>query len=213
MTMINNKIYTIGHSTHSKEYFLELLTTYSVNCLIDVRSIAASSYNPQYNKAVLSDFLKSNGIEYLHFSKEFGARHEDPTLLDKDGKVDFDKVRNTQDFKSGIERIKKGIKKGFTISLMCSESEPFDCHRFSLVSIGLIEEGFIVEHILKDKSIRRNVQLENQLLKKYHKKIPKPSMFEPNVSLEEQLKVAYQLRNKEIAYSPYSAVQHEENYD
>ncbi len=209
--MIHNKIYTIGHSTHSIEYFLELLNTYSINCLVDVRSIAASSYSPQYNKASLSDFLKSNNIEYLHFSKEFGARHNEPMLLDTDGKVDFDKVRNTNDFKLGIQRIKKGVEKGFTIALMCSEAEPFDCHRFSLVSIGLIEEGFIVEHILKDKSIKRNVQLENQLLKRYDKKLPKPSMFEPNVSLNDQLRVAYQLRNKDIAYSPFLTNQVEES--
>lgn len=209
--MVNNKIYTIGHSTHSQDYFLELLATYSINCVVDVRSIAASSYNPQYNKSVLYDFLKSADIEYLHFSKEFGARHDDPALLDKDGKVDFDKVRKTQDFKLGIERIKKGIKKGFTIALMCSEAEPFDCHRFSLVSIGLIEEGFIVEHILKDKSVKRNVELENQLLKRYDKKLPKPSMFEPNVSLDDQLKMAYQLRNKDIAYSPFLTNQVEES--
>lgn len=209
--MVNNKIYTVGHSNHSKDYFLELLTAYSINCLVDVRSIAVSSYSPQYNKTALSDFLKSNNINYLHFSKEFGARHNEPTLLDKDGKVDFDKVRKTQNFKLGIERIKKGIKKGFIIALMCSEAEPFDCHRFSLVSIGLIQEGFIVEHILKDKSIKRNVQLENQLLKKYDKKLPKSSMFEPNISLNDQLKVAYQLRNKEIAYSPYLTNPVEEN--
>jgi hypothetical protein len=50
-----------------------------------------------------------------------------------------------------------------------------------------------------------------QLLKKYDKKIPKTDIFE-NVSLNEQLKVAYRLRNKEIAYSPY-ANEPEEKYD
>lgn len=211
--MENPIIYTIGHSTHQIDFFLELLNKYSVNCIIDVRSVAASSYNPQYNKEPLSNFLKKNNITYLHFSEEFGARHSDPDLLDEEGKVDFEKVRKSYSFKNGIERIWLGLEKNFVISLMCSESEPFDCHRFSMVSIALEKEGFDVKHILKDKSIKSNAQLENLLLKKYDKKLPKPDMFTPNVSLEDQLQVAYKLRNKEIAYSPYSKQIYIENYD
>ena len=206
-------IYTVGHSTHQLDYFLELLKEYGVTCLIDVRSVAASSYNPQYNKEPLTSFLKRNGIQYLHFAEEFGARHNDPDLLDEEGKVDFAKVRKSWAFKNGVERIWQGLDKGFTISLMCSESEPLDCHRFSMVSIALDKDGFDVKHIMKDKTLKTNADLENQLLKKYDKKLPKPDMFNPNVTLDDQLKEAYRLRNKEIAFSPYSKLPQEENYD
>lgn len=206
-------IYTVGHSTHQLDYFLELLKEYGVTCLIDVRSVAASSYNPQYNQEPLKNFLKRNGIQYLHFAEEFGARHTDPDLLDDEGKVDFTKVRKSWAFKNGVERIWQGLDKGFTISLMCSESEPLDCHRFSMVSIALDKDGFDVKHIMKDKSIKTNAELEKQLLKKYDKKLPKPDMFNPNVSLEDQLKEAYRLKNKEIGFSPYSKQPQEENYD
>ena len=206
-------IYTVGHSTHPIGLFLDLLKTYSVNCVIDVRSIAASSYNPQYNKEPLSNFLKVNGITYLHFAEEFGARHTDPDLLDEEGKVNFELVRKSWNFKTGVEKIWEGIDKGFTIALMCSESEPFDCHRFSMVSIALEKDGFDVKHILKDKTIKTNAELEKQLLKKYEKKIPQPDMFQPNITLDDQLKAAYRLRNKEIAYAPYSKQPQEELYD
>ena len=206
-------IYTVGHSTHQLDYFLELLKEYGVTCLIDVRSVAASSYNPQYNKEPLTSFLKRNGIQYLHFAEEFGARHNDPDLLDDEGKVDFAKVRKSWAFKNGVERIWQGLDKGFTISLMCSESEPFDCHRFSMVSIALDKDGFDVKHIMKDKTLKTNADLENQLLKKYDKKLPKPDMFNPNVTLDDQLNEAYRLKNKEIAFSPYSKLPQEENYD
>ena len=91
--MKKQTIYTVGHSNHLPEYFLELLKEHSINMLIDVRSVAASSYNPQFNKELLSNYLKKNGIKYMHFAKEFGARHSEPELLDEDGKVDFEKVR------------------------------------------------------------------------------------------------------------------------
>jgi uncharacterized protein (DUF488 family) len=205
-------IYTVGHSNHSIDFFLDLLNSFSINCLVDVRSLAASSYNPQFNKEPLSNFLKANQITYLHFAEEFGARHTDADLLDEDGKVNFDFVRKSWHFKNGVNRLWQGIDKGFTIALMCSESDPFDCHRFSMISVALQKDGFDVKHILKDKSIKTNAQLEVELLKKYEKKVPQPDMFQPNISREDQLKVAYRLRNKEIAFSPYSKTQ-PENYD
>jgi uncharacterized protein (DUF488 family) len=157
--------------------------------------------------------MKNKGITYLHFAEEFGARHKDPDLLDDEGKVDFEKVRKSWQFKKGVERIWNGLDMGFVISLMCSESEPFDCHRFSMVSIALDKDGFDVKHIMKDKTLKTNADLENQLLKKYDKKLPKPDIFNPNVTLDDQLKEAYRLRNKEIAFSPYSKLPQEENYD
>jgi Protein of unknown function, DUF488 len=196
-------IYTVGHSTHLVDYFLELLRTYSITCLIDVRSVAASSYNPQYNKEPFSNYLQNNGITYLHFAEEFGARHTDPDLLDDEGKVDFEKVRKSWLFKNGVERLWLELEKGSVIALMCSEGDPFDCHRFSMISIALEKDGFEVMHILKDKTLKTNAELEQELLKKYDKKIPKPDMFNQNVSVDDQLKEAYKLRNKEIGYSPY----------
>ena len=210
--MSKSLIYTIGHSNHPIDYFLELLLEYSVNCVVDVRSVAASGYNPQYNQEPLFNFLKKNQIAYLHFGDEFGARHKDPDLLDEDGKVDFEKVRKSWNFQKGVERLREGIDRNFTIALMCSESDPLDCHRFSMVSIALDKDGFEVRHILKDKTVKTNSELEIQLLKKYDKKLPKPDIFQPNITISDQLVVAYKLRNKEIAYSPYAS-EPKENYD
>ena len=197
--MNNATIYTIGHSNHEPEAFAELLRHFGVNCLVDVRSTPASGRFPQFNKSALSEFLKSKQIQYLHFGKEFGARHTDPELLDEEGKVDFEKVRQTEDFNNGVERLRAGLEKGYTITLMCSEAEPFDCHRFSMISGFLEKSGFEVKHIFRDKTLKTNTQLENQLLKKYHKELP----FAP--SLDEQLAHAYRLRNKDVAFSPFAA--------
>ncbi|HXR83332.1 MAG TPA: hypothetical protein VN722_03405 [Hanamia sp.] len=46
--MSKSIIYTVGHSNHPIDFFMDLLNSFSINCLIDVRSLAASSYNPQY---------------------------------------------------------------------------------------------------------------------------------------------------------------------
>ncbi len=206
-------IYTVGHSTHTLEYFGELLTEYRVNCIVDVRSVPASGYNPQYNQESIKGFLKESGIAYLHFPEEFGARHTDRRLLDNNGKVDFEKVRESWAFKNGLERLWSGVDKGLVIAIMCSESEPFDCHRFSMVSKALVSEGFEVKHIMKNKTLKSNEELENQLLKKYQSKLPIPDMFNPSISETDQLNEAYKLRNKDIGYSTHTNKGDDEIYD
>ncbi len=206
---MENIIFTVGHSTHEINYFIELLRAFKVTCVVDVRSVAASARHPQYNKALLSAELRRNGVVYMHFSEEFGARHTDPDLLDDECKVDFEKVRKSFSFKTGVERLWQGVEKNYVMALMCSEGDPFDCHRFSMISVALQKEGFAVHHIMKDKTLKTNADLERDLLKKYDKKIPKPNIFEPDVTPAQQLKAAYRLRNQEIAYAPYSKIEQE----
>lgn len=198
--MTSRQIFTIGHSIHPLENFLALLNNHNVNCIIDVRSIPFSRIAPQYNKKNLADSLRRHSIKYSHLPEEFGARHHDRSLLDEDGIVDFNKVRQTTYFKQGIGRLKNGVDMGFNIALMCSEANPFDCHRFVMISYELVREGFKVSHILKDSNILDNLVLEEMLLKKYHKRLPQNTLFDTSITPEYQLEFAYRLRNKDIGF-------------
>lgn len=197
-------VYTIGHSTHSLEYFRELLDAYGVNCVVDVRQTAASTYNPQYNGTILKPYLQKQGIVYVHMGKEFGARPRDITLLDEEGRVDFDKVRKSPEFLTGVERLKVGLQKGYRMALMCSQGDPFDCHRFVLIAYYLVRHGFTVRHILKDKTCIDNSVLEKLLLEKYDKKLPQKDLFNFHIGEEERIEKAYKLREKSIAYRPFT---------
>lgn len=194
------EIYTVGHSNHQIDYFLELLQFKEITCVIDVRSTPASSYSPQYNKLPLKNYLKNNGITYMHFKEEFGARHEQETVLDENGQVNFELFRKTNEFKKGVERVDKGFSKGYKIALMCSEGNPLECHRFSMISVYLNRTGYNVFHILKNKVVKTHNQLEEELLEKYRKKLPLPSLFEPNINENQIINEAYKLHNKEIGW-------------
>ena len=211
--MSDKTVFTIGHSTHDIEYFLTLLRKYNINSLIDVRSTPFSQMVPQFNKEQLRATLKSNNILYGHFKKEFGARHTRPSLLDENGKVDFDKVKETATFRQGVQRVKNGLEMGYRIVLMCSEANPFDCHRFSLISYQLVKESLSVQHILQDGEVIDNSLLEAQLLEKYHKKLPQSTLFE-TVTKEMQLEAAYRLRGKDVAFNALKAASKEDQlYD
>ena len=194
-------IYTVGHSTHEAGYFLSLLAKQHIDCLIDVRSVPYSHIAPQFNKDALVESLKSYNIKYAHFKSEFGARQTSPLLLDENGVVDFQKVRETEEFKRGVRRLKNGVEQGYKIALMCSEANPFDCHRFSMISYQLIKEGLTVKHVLKDGRVISNSLLEADLLLKYQSQLHGGSLFDGMITKEEQLEIAYKLRNRDIGYS------------
>jgi uncharacterized protein (DUF488 family) len=195
-----NTIYTIGHSIYEIEDFVKLLKQNQINTIVDVRSTPYSKFAPQYNRETLKKYLKQNSICYIFMGDLLGARYEDKTLLFDDGKVDFKKVQETKNFQDGVMRLQKGIEKGYSISLMCSEKEAFDCHRFGLISEFLSKKSIEINHIYPDKVVLQQ-ELEQKLLKKYEKQIPKIDLFNQNIDFQEQLKEAYKLRNKDIAYN------------
>jgi len=196
---VTSPVYTIGHSNHSKEYFLELLQCYNISCVVDVRSIAASRYNPQYNGKSLKEYLNQHHLEYIHLPDAFGARQTNPLILDENRQVDFEKMRQWAPFKKGIKILLEMYNQNHNLALMCAEADPLSCHRFFMVSVALVELGFQVKHILKDKTYAPHRELEEELLKKYRKKI-QPDMFNPEPGRKDALKYIYHLKNKEMGY-------------
>jgi len=202
--MTSPTCYTIGHSNHTIEKFVELLRLHKIEYLADVRSSPYSQHVPQFNKEVLAKELKKVGIKYLAFGKELGARYTDSQLLFEDGGVDFEKVRNTPNFIAGINRILDGISKKFRIAIMCTEKDPLDCHRFVLVSYALKKAGVNVLHILEDGSTMTNEAVEDRLLRIKNKNADQPSLFDDSEKIarlkEYLLERAYIERNIDIAY-------------
>lgn len=202
--MDNYNLYSIGHSNQSQEEFLQLLLSHDINCVVDVRSLPASNYTPQFNMEPLKRFLNSNGIQYLHFGEEFGARRTDS--LDANGQVNFEMAVETPSFKHGVERLMKGLEKGFRISLMCSEANPLECHRFSLVSRYFYDNGMDVGHIMKDTELTSHKDLEEKMIQGYLQskkyRLPDVDLLFGTYTKDDQRRDAYRLKNKEIGYIP-----------
>lgn len=195
------KLYTIGHSSHSVEYFVCLLKNNGINCLVDVRSVPYSKYTPQFNMGEIKKSLNSSKIYYLFLGKELGARHEDRNLWTKEGYLDFEKVSKTSFFRSGIERIKAGIERGFNVALMCTEKDPIDCHRSILVAREFHRQKYIVNNILEKGEIQTQDNLEERLLDMYFPNRMQMTLFNDHVEDDAELiKKAYLLRNQDIGY-------------
>jgi uncharacterized protein (DUF488 family) len=160
------QIFTVGHSTDTIELFVEHLVHFQIDTIVDVRSVPYSRFASQFNKEQLSTFLKKKNIIYIPMGDNLGARYEEKELLFEDGKVDFSKVITTNRFQEGINRVKAGMQKGYRIALMCSEKNPIECHRFSLVSNYLQKGGYEVSHMV-GQDIFEHKLLEGKLLNYY----------------------------------------------
>ena len=69
-----SELFTIGHSTHSWEKFLELLRQHRIEAVADVRSSPYSQFNPHFNRESLQLALPQQGISYVFLGEELGAR-------------------------------------------------------------------------------------------------------------------------------------------
>jgi Uncharacterized conserved protein len=196
-----NELYTIGHSIHPINYFLELLKKYSINCLVDVRSNPYSKFASQYNMNELKRFLINNQIYYIFMGEEFGARRKDKSLF-TNGYLDFEKVIKSILFQKGIERIKNGLEKNLKIVFMCTEKDPIDCHRCILVARAFKDLNYEIQNIREDGNYETQIQIEKRLLNLYFPIKNQLSLIqlEPNKDTPDLILEAYRLRNQEIAY-------------
>lgn len=186
-------VYTIGHSTHSIERFIDLLKRHQIDAVCDVRSRPYSRMNPQFNRETLKKSLADVGIRYVFLGEELGAR---TTIKDcyVDGRVDYALLAQTELFRSGLQRIRQGALT-YRIALMCAEKEPLDCHRTILVARHLVESGMPVVHILADGSLEDHLHAIERLVGRL--KIPDVDMFREK---EAVIKDAYARQAREIAY-------------
>ncbi len=190
--------YTIGHSNNTIEQFITLLDMHHIDLIIDVRSSPYSKYVPHFNKDELEIKLKEHDISYLFMGDKLGGRHDNPDLLFTDGSVDYTKVSQTIGFIDGIQSVIEKIKEGKIIAIMCSEKDPFDCHRFVLVSHQLEKSGVRVKHILGNGEVILNDVLEEKLMEQYKIDYQQTTLFGHIQTKVDALEEAYLARNKEI---------------
>jgi len=137
---MDRTIFTIGHGRHDFNYFHELLRSFGIEFLFDVRSVARSRW-PQFNGAILRELLQERGIGYEHLPETGGKTKPKP-----------------EDLARGVDRIVE-IANDLRTVIMCSESQPLsphklpraNCHRVGMLSPMLRARGIDrIVHIMPD---------------------------------------------------------------
>lgn len=213
---MEKNIWTIGHSTQHILDFIEMLEKFDIKYLLDVRSTPYSAYASQFDRESLAKALKEKNIMYLWFWEEFGARYTDEKFL-TNGKVDFEKVVKWEKFQNGVKRLNVAIEKWCTpLCLMCTEANPLECHRFSMISKYLVHDAwFQVNHIVRKKGVdgtlwdiifKTHEELEQEMMDQ-SKKNRIQDLF-TLTTREAQIFACYQEKNEEIWYVPNVYLHH-----
>jgi uncharacterized protein (DUF488 family) len=147
---LSRVIWTIGHSNRTIELFLEILRSFNIELLVDVRQFPGSRKYPYFNKEELAATLQQHNIEYVHMVELGGRRKpakDSPNITWKnDAFRAYADYMETGEFKEAVSKLEKCASAKRT-AYMCSEAVWWSCHR-SMISDQLKTNGWQVMHIM-----------------------------------------------------------------
>jgi len=148
-------IYTIGHSTHELNEFIDILKQYGIALVVDVRSMPRSRYTPQFNSDTLAKALGADSISYLHLADLGGLRHTRKDSINLGwhntsfrGYADY---MQTEEFERGLAELLTRAEQKTTV-IMCAEALPWRCHRSMIGDALLIRKVTVVNIFDKNKT-------------------------------------------------------------
>jgi uncharacterized protein (DUF488 family) len=162
-TQMGNALFSVGHSNHTADVFVDLLRRARITAIADVRSSPYSRRLPQFNREELLATLRTHEIAYVFLGDQLGGRPQSAALYDPDGLVNYERVRQTDVFRDGLARLLAGAER-FSIAMMCSEADPLDCHRGLMIAPALMEHSIQPGHLRRDGRIETTPEMEARLL-------------------------------------------------
>ena len=145
-------IYTIGHSNHTLNIFLDLLKDVGIQLLVDIRSRPYSRWAVFANRKRLPGLLTPENIEYAFMGDSLGGKPSDRMFYGADGLPDYALIAESESFQGGLKHLIAMAKRS-TTAIMCSEEDPSKCHRRLLIGPSLEEAGVGVLHIRRDGAV------------------------------------------------------------
>jgi uncharacterized protein (DUF488 family) len=146
--MTDSTIYSIGHGNKKIDDFVNELKSFNIFFLLDIRSKPYSKWSPHFNQNQLEIELKKNNIKYIFIGDFLGGLPDDRSCYDYNGKVVYDYIKEKDFFKEGLKRLTTANEKRINIAIMCSESNPSECHRSKLIGQELLKQDISIKHII-----------------------------------------------------------------
>lgn len=163
-------VYTIGHSTRTLDEFLNILKSYGVQELVDIRTVPKSRHNPQYNTDLLADSLNKHHIGYIHIKELGGFRKPRADSPNKGWQHPafrgFADYMQTPGFEEGLSHLLKIAHQKKTV-IMCAEAVPWRCHR-RLIGDALVIRGIKVIDIFTATESRPHIVTPGALVEGTH---------------------------------------------
>lgn len=165
-------IWTIGHSNHSIDHFISMLSASSISLVADVRRFPGSRRQPQFARENLAQALAAAGIKYQHFPDLGGRRtSRAPNSPNMAWRVESFNVYAdhmlTPQFQAALVELEH-LATAKATTIMCAEAVPWRCHR-RLIADALVARKWSVLDIydinkVKEHQFTEFAHVENGLV-------------------------------------------------
>lgn len=157
-------LYSIGHGQKSFEEFVRELRSFDIDFLVDVRSVPYSKWASHFNREFLEKGLRECAIRYAFMGDSIGGRPLNDNCYDSDGFFDYQKMALMPEFIAGLQRLINANSQHIRVAVMCSESNPAECHRSKLIGRELYFGADIaMSHIIAPSKIRTQAEIMTEL--------------------------------------------------
>lgn len=134
------QLFTIGHSNHGIEEFIDLVQQHGIESVYDVRSKPYSRFLPQYRRENLEKELHEAGIGYAFMGDRLGGKPKPAPAL----------------FAQGLTQLRADASR-MKIAIMCAEKHPLNCHRCWSIAQNLPDMQIM--HIHADGHLQSHADL------------------------------------------------------
>jgi uncharacterized protein (DUF488 family) len=163
---------TYGHGTETAEGTIGLLRGAGVSSLVDIRTAPGSRRNPQFARAALEEWLPAAGIAYRWEKRLGGFRRPSPDNPDVVWREDmfrgYAEHMRSPDFLAAIDAVlaeaelaeaelaeaelaeAEAEPETHQVTVMCSESLWWRCHRRLVADFAAVARGTEVRHLMHD---------------------------------------------------------------
>ncbi len=142
-------VFTVGHSTRSKDGLLALLEEAGVRAIADVRAFPSSRRHPHFNLEALSRWMPDAGVAYVHLPQLGGRRAPIPGSPNggwrEPGFRGYADHMSSCEFADGLAGL-RGLACERPTAIMCAEAVWWRCHR-RLIADALSVRGWTVAHL------------------------------------------------------------------
>jgi uncharacterized protein (DUF488 family) len=152
---------TYGHGTETAAQTVAILAGAGVCSLVDIRTAPGSRRNPQFVRATMEEWLPEAGIAYRWEKRLGGFRKPSAGNPDVAWREDmfrgYAEHMRSADFGAAIDAVLAEARQTHTgaglVTVMCSESLWWRCHRRLVADFVSVARGVEVRHLMHDGRI------------------------------------------------------------
>jgi uncharacterized protein (DUF488 family) len=150
---------TVGHGRTAPDQLTQLLVGAGVELVVDIRRFPGSRASPHLAREALADRLPRAGVDY-RWEERLGGRRSLPrdvpspdTWWTVAAFRAYAAHTRTPDFGAALADLLTDVARR-RVTVMCSESVWWRCHRRLVADVVVLAHGVEVQHLMPDGSLR-----------------------------------------------------------